>query len=234
MKHIIKPTFIAMAIVLSANQSFAGGIPTVDGATLAAVMSGDLQQLAQLKQQLEAAQTQIQQYQTQIQQYRDFANDTKRRFEGNMNIADLLRGDSFLNSIPDLTNDVISLTGESLSQLRESYSLVSDNPEVQKQFDKLISYTDYSKKYLKKIESRIKNLDNLKALADAAQTPAQKQDVANKLAIEKLRYDQEQLAMSEAEKKFERNFELQRRQAIEEYKKGESQKAATFRAKFGY
>ena len=151
-----------------------------------------------------------------------------------MGIADLLRGDSFLNSIPDLTNDVISLTGESLSQLRESYGLVSDNLEVQKQFDKLISYTDFSKKYLKKIESRIKKLDNLKVLADSAQTPAQKQDVANKLAIEKLRYDQEQLAMSEAEKSFERNIELQHRQAMEDYKKEENRKAENFKAKFGY
>ena len=166
MKNVIKPTLIALTMAFTTSQSFAGGVPTVDGATLSAIVSGDMQKLAQLQQQLQAAQT-------QIQQYRDFANDTKRRLEGNMGIADLLRGDSFLNSIPDLTNDVISLTGESLSQLRESYGLVSDNPEVQKQFDKLISYTDFSKKYLKKIESRIKNLDNLKVLADSAQTPAQ-------------------------------------------------------------
>ena len=227
MKNVIKPTLIALTMAFTTSQSFAGGIPTVDGATLSAIVSGDMKKLTQLQQQLQAAQT-------QIQQYRDFAIDTKRRLEGNMGIADLLRGDSFLNSIPDLTNDVISLTGESLSQLRESYGLVSDNPEVQKQFDKLISYTDFSKKYMKKIESRIKNLDNLKDLANSAQTPAQKQDVANKLAIEKLSYDQEQLAMSEAEKSFERNIELQRRQAMEDYKREENKKAENFKAKFGY
>ncbi|OOF46520.1 hypothetical protein BKK52_11365 [Rodentibacter trehalosifermentans] len=227
MKNVIKPTLIALTIAFAASQSFASGIPTVDGATLSAIVSGDMQKLMQLQQQLQAAQT-------QIQQYRDFANDTKRRLEGNMGIADLLRGDSFLNSIPDLTNDVISLTGESLSQLRESYGLISDNPEVQKQFDKLISYTDFSKKYLKKIESRIKNLDNLKVLADSAQTPAQKQDVANKLAIEKLRYDQEQLAMSEVEKRFERNLDLKNQQLIEEHKKLREKGISDYKAKFGY
>ena len=214
-------------MAFTTSQSFAGGVPTVDGATLSAIVSGDMQKLAQLQQQLQAAQT-------QIQQYRDFAIDTKRRLEGNMGIADLLRGDSFLNSIPDLTSDVISLTGESLSQLRESYGLVSDNPEVQKQFDKLISYTDFSKKYLKKIESRIKNLDNLKVLADSAQTPAQKQDVANKLAIEKLRYDQEQLAMSEVEKRFERNLELKNQQLIQDHKKSREKGISDYKAKFGY
>lgn len=229
MKNVIKPTLIALTMAFTTSQSFAGagGVPTVDGATLSAIVSGDMQKLAQLQQQLQAAQT-------QIQQYRDFANDTKRRLEGNMGIADLLRGDSFLNSIPDLTSDVISLTGESLSQLRESYGLVSDNPEVQKQFDKLISYTDFSKKYLKKIESRIKNLDNLKVLADSAQTPAQKQDVANKLAIEKLRYDQEQLAMSEVEKRFERNLELKNQQLIQDHKKSREKGISDYKAKFGY
>jgi traC/virB5-like protein len=227
MKNVIKPTLIALTMAFTTSQSFAGGVPTVDGATLSAIVSGDMQKLAQLQQQLQAAQT-------QIQQYRDFAIDTKRRLEGNMGIADLLRGDSFLNSIPDLTSDVISLTGESLSQLRESYGLVSDNPEVQKQFDKLISYTDFSKKYLKKIESRIKNLDNLKVLADSAQTPAQKQDVANKLAIEKLRYDQEQLAMSEVEKRFERNLELKNQQLIQDHKKSREKGISDYKAKFGY
>ena len=227
MKNVIKPTLIALTMAFTTSQSFAGGVPTVDGATLSAIASGDMQKLAQLQQQLQAAQT-------QIQQYRDFAIDTKRRLEGNMGIADLLRGDSFLNSIPDLTSDVISLTGESLSQLRESYGLVSDNPEVQKQFDKLISYTDFSKKYLKKIESRIKNLDNLKVLADSAQTPAQKQDVANKLAIEKLRYDQEQLAMSEVEKRFERNLELKNQQLIQDHKKSREKGISDYKAKFGY
>lgn len=40
--------------------------------------------------------------------------------------------------------------------------------------------------------------------------------------------------MSEAEKSFERNIELQHRQAMEDYKKEENRKAENFKAKFGY
>ena len=46
---------------------------------------------------------------------------------------------------------------------------------------------------------RIKNLEKIKDLANAATTPAQKQDVANKLALEQLSFNQEQEALKQME-----------------------------------
>ncbi|WP_439295217.1 type IV secretion system protein [Lonepinella sp. BR2882] len=203
LKTTIKPLFAATVLAFSANSAMASGIPTADAASIATTIAENLKTLEQLKAQLDAAQQ-------QIQQYKQFAEDTKNRFEGNMSLSQILSNDSFLNSIPNTATDFISLTGQNISTLRRSYGLVSDDHEVQNQFDKLIAYTERSKQYVKKTEDRIRNLTQLETLADSAVTPAQKADIANKLAIEKLKYDQEQLILEQKEKQFEAQKEAEK------------------------
>ncbi|EGT79797.1 putative type IV secretion system [Haemophilus haemolyticus M21621] len=73
------------------------------------------------------------------------------------------------------------------------------NAQTQKSYDALMKYAERTKDVYENTLKRIKNLTKLKDLANAAQTPAQKQDVANKLALEQLSFNQEQQALKQME-----------------------------------
>ena len=229
MKKLFKPTLIALSLAFTApNIALAGGIPTVDPAAIATTISENLKTLEQLKEQLDAIKQ-------QIDQARQFANDTKNRFEGNWNLGDLISNDDFLRSLPKEAKDVLIGNSNSfnLDNLRRKYGLSSDNAQTQKSYDALMKYAERTQTVYENTLKRIKNLTKLKDLANAAQTPAQKQDVANKLALEQLSFNQEQQAlkqMAEAiniQKKLEMDkvkVEAARslKQAREDYKKRNS------------
>lgn len=186
----LKLTFIA-TLLLSTSPVFASGIPTVDTASIQTTIAENVKTLAQLKSQLDAINQ-------QIEQAKNFANETKRRFEGNWNIADLANNDQFLSILPRDAKDIL-LGGSFNTNLRKQYGLLSDNAQVQKTFDALIKYAERTKQSYKNTLNRIDKLNEIKRLADAATTPAQKADVANKLALEKLSFDQEQQAIRQME-----------------------------------
>ena len=195
MKKLFKPTLIALSLAFTApNIALAGGIPTVDAAGIATTISENLKTLEQLKSQLDAINQ-------QIDQARQFANDTKNRFEGNWNLGDLISNDDFLRSLPKEAKDVLIGNSNSfnLDNLRRKYGLSSDNAQTQKSYDALMKYAERTKTVYDNTLKRIKNLDQIKKLANAADTPAKKADVANKLALEQLNFTQEQQALKQME-----------------------------------
>ena len=100
MKLTLKATLIAATIAFSANYATASGIPTVDAAGIATTISENLKTLEQLKSQLDAINQ-------QIDQAKQFAKDTKNRFEGNWKLGDLVNNDDFLNSLPSSAKDIL-------------------------------------------------------------------------------------------------------------------------------
>lgn len=186
----LKITFIT-ALLLTTSTVYASGIPTVDAAGIATTIAENAKTLEKLKSQLDAINQ-------QIEQAKNFADETKRRFEGNWSIAELANNDQFLSILPREAKDVL-LGGSFNTGLRKQYGLLSDNAQVQKTFDVLIKYAERTKQSYKNTLSRIEKLKEIKRLADAATTPAQKADVANKLALEKLSFDQEQQAIRQME-----------------------------------
>ena len=229
MKKLFKPTLIALSLAFTApNIALAGGIPTVDPAAIATTISENLKTLEQLKEQLDASKQ-------QIDQARQFANDTKNRFEGNWNLCDLSSNDDFLRSLPKEAKDVLIGNSNSfnLDNLRRKYGLSSDNAQTQKSYDALMKYAERTQTVYENTLKRIKNLTKLKDLANAAQTPAQKQDVANKLALEQLSFNQEQQALKQMEEaiNIQKKLEMDKvkveaarslKQAREDYKKRNS------------
>lgn len=222
MKNLLKPTLIALSVALTVpNFANASGIPTVDGGMIATTISENLKNLMQLKAQLDAL-TQ------QIDQAKQFANDTKNRFEGNWKLGDLVANDDFLNSLPKEAKDVLLKNGSfNIDSLRKTYGLSTGNAELQKGFDNLIRYAERTKQAYENGQKRIKNLEKLKRLADAAITPAQKQDVANQFAYEQLRFDQEQQALKQLEASIDAQKQIENtkylKQLNDKYKKaGES------------
>jgi type IV secretion system protein VirB5 len=194
MKKLFKPTLIALSLAFTAPNIALAGIPTVDPAAIATTIAENLKTLEQLKSQLDAINQ-------QIDQARQFANDTKNRFEGNWNLGDLISNDDFLRTLPKEAKDILIGNSNSfnLDNLRRKYGLSSDNAQTQKSYDALMKYAERTKTVYDNTLKRIKNLDQIKKLADAADTPAKKADVANKLALEQLNFTQEQQALKQME-----------------------------------
>ncbi|HHF6641920.1 TPA: type IV secretion system protein [Haemophilus influenzae] len=229
MKKLFKPTLIALSLAFTTpNIALASGIPTVDAAGIATTIAENLKTLEQLKSQLDAINQ-------QIDQARQFANDTKNRFEGNWNLGDLISNDDFLRSLPKEAKDVLIGNSNSfnLDSLRSKYGLSSENAQTQKSYDALMKYAERTKDVYQNTLKRIKNLTQLKELANAAQIPAQKQDVANKLALEQLSFNQEQQALKQMEESIniQKKLEIDKvkveaarslKQAREDYKKRNS------------
>lgn len=210
MKKLFKPTLIALSLAFTApNIALASGIPTVDAAGIATTIAENLKTLEQLKSQLDAINQ-------QIDQARQFANDTKNRFEGNWNLGDLISNDDFLRTLPKEAKDILIGNSNSfnLDNLRRKYGLSSDNAQTQKSYDALMKYAERTKTVYDNTLKRIKNLDQIKKLADAADTPAKKADVANKLALEQLNFTQEQQAL----KQFEEAVNIQKKLEMDKVK----------------
>ncbi|OOF77866.1 hypothetical protein BKG96_07540 [Rodentibacter caecimuris] len=195
MKTLLKPTLLALSLAIAApNLALASGIPTVDAAGIATTIAENLKTLEQLKEQLDAAHQ-------QIEQAKDFAKNEIRRFEGNWNLGDLISNDDFLRTLPQQAKDILIGNSNSfdIGNLRNKYGLLSDNAQTQKSYDALMKYTERMNDVYKNTLKRIKSLEKIKDLANAATTPAQKQDVANKLALEQLSFNQEQQALKQME-----------------------------------
>ena len=223
MKRTVKATLIAATIAFSANYATAG-IPTVDAAGIATTIAENLKTIEQLKSQLDAINQ-------QIDQARQFANDTKNRFEGNWKLGDLVNNDDFLNSLPSDAKDIL-VNGMSLDRLRNKYGLKSDNAGLQEQFDNLMAYRERLEKNYKNTLKRINKLNQIKTLNDAATTPTQMQDVANKLALMQLEFNQEQAALRQAEEQFKAQEKLDREKNKQEWERKLAKGKEEFYGKF--
>lgn len=215
MKTLLKPTLLALSLAITApNLALASGIPTVDAAGIATTIAENLKTLEQLKEQLDAAKE-------QIEQAKDFARNEIRRFEGNWNLGDLISNDDFLRTLPKQAKDILIGNSNSfdMGSLRNKYGLSSDNPQTQRSYDALMKYTERMNDVYQNTLKRIKNLEKIKNLADSASTPAQKQDVANKLALEQLSFNQEQEALKQMEVAIKTQEKLARDKAKLEFSK---------------
>lgn len=209
MKRTLKATLIAATIAFSANYATASGIPTVDAAGIATTIAENLKTIEQLKSQLDAINQ-------QIDQAKQFAKDTKNRFEGNWKLGDLVNNDDFLNSLPLDAKDIL-VDGMNLDGLRNKYGLKTDNSGLQKEFDNLMTYRERVEKIYNNTKKRIRDLKDLKRLNDAATTPTAKQDVANKLALVQLEFSQEQAALRQSEELFKSQKNLDKEKSNQEW-----------------
>ena len=120
----------------------------------------------------------------------------------------------------------------SLDGLRNKYGLKSDNAGLQKQFDNLMAYGERVEKNYKNTLKRIEKLTQIKTLNDTATTPTQKQDVANKLALMQLEFNQEQAALRQAEEQFKAQENLDREKSNQEWERKLAKGKEEFYGKF--
>ncbi len=224
MKKLLKTTLIATVLAASTNTVLASGIPTVDAAGIATTIAENVKTLAQLKEQLDALHS-------QIEQAKRFAKETKDRLEGNWKLSDIINNDQFLNALPKNARDILT-DGMSIAGLRDKYGLKTKNAGLQREFDSLMAFADRAERNYKNTVKRINNLRQIKTLNDAATTPAQKADVANKLALLQLEFNQEQTALKQAEQQFKAQEEIKRNADIEQFRQSIRQGRENFHSKF--
>ena len=185
---------ILTAILLFSNSVLAEGIPTADALNVATIIRENSKTLLELEKQLETLKE-------QIEEAKNFERETKRRFEGNWELGDIVSNDAFLNSLPKDARDILT-DGMSLAGLRDKYGLKSTNEGLQKNFDQLMAFSARTEKNYNNTLQRLEKLKEIKKLVDNAITPAQKADVANKLALLQLEFAHEQMALAQAEVQF--------------------------------
>ncbi|MFQ0972234.1 type IV secretion system protein [Gilliamella sp. BG6] len=190
----IKTILISITLVIASNQAIASGIPTVDAANIANTIAENLKTIAEMQKQLDALNS-------QIKQAKQFSEETKNRLEGNWKLSDVINNDQFLNSLPKDAKDILT-DGMTITGLRDKYGLKTDNEEEQKRFDNLMALRERTEHNYNNTVNRLKSLKQIKELNDSANTPAQKADVANKLALLQLEFAQEQMALQQAESQF--------------------------------
>lgn len=189
----VKKTAIAGILVqvtfLSGVQgALAKGIPTISPAELLQMQQNAQQQAKEALAQLNKAKEAIAQAKSQYDHYRGL-------IEGNSNLAD------FLND--PLVNDLIPLgdwttiynDAKNLPDLRQRYGLTSEDPAVQKVFDKLLMKADILEKEKNASDTRVQNAKKMRAKLNVVQTPQEKQDLALRYQQELLELQTQQLRM---------------------------------------
>jgi type IV secretion system protein VirB5 len=177
--------FIAAIFLIGCTYSLSAGavgIPVIDPASIAQMV----QQATATAQQ---AADQLNQLKDQYNQTVAAAEAEKQRFEGNWNLGDILNDPTLTSYLPDTWTDIYS--GD-VSGLRDQYQLKSSDPDVQQQYDSLLSNLNSMQEAYDSTVQRTKNIEQLASYMDQAQTPQQKTDYANRILYEQAQIQNEQ------------------------------------------
>ncbi|MEE9681888.1 P-type DNA transfer protein VirB5 [Pseudomonas moraviensis] len=225
MKKTLLAGLVAAALITAAPAVNAVvGIPTLDAATGIILTTNALAQAQQALDALNQAKEGIEQARAQYENY-------KGLISGNSNMGDFLDNPT-LNKIMPLSEwgDVYD-DAKDLPNLRSRYNLQSDNPDIQKQFDKLLSVTGMLEANYNASAERVKNAEQLRQQLNVVETPQQKADL-------QLRYQQEVLELQNQQARLqnmkmlmdqkEKMESKQRSQAFEDYIRGKSKTVPQF------
>lgn len=225
MKKTLLAGLVAAALITAAPAVNAVvGIPTLDAATGIILTTNALAQAQQALDALNQAKEGIEQARAQYENY-------KGLISGNSNMGDFLDNPTLNKIMPlsewgDVYNDA-----KDLPNLRSRYNLQSDNPDIQKQFDKLLSVTGMLEANYNASAERVKNAEQLRQQLNVVETPQQKADL-------QLRYQQEVLELQNQQARLqnmkmlmdqkEKMESKQRSQAFEDYIRGKSKTVPQF------
>lgn len=210
----MKMTFTAvlfMAANLLSTSSLAEGVPTVSPAELAQMAANAQQQAKEALAQLNKAKEAIAQAKSQYDHY-------KGLIEGNSNLGDFLNDPLVNDLIPMGDWEQIYNDANNLPDLRQRYGLTSDDPVVQKAFDKLLMKADVLEKEKITSDTRVQNAKKLRAKLNAVQTPQEKQDLALRYQQELLEIQTQQLRMQNIQDLAAEKAKLEDHKRAQDYK----------------
>ena len=179
--------------ILFISQANASGIPTFDASTF-----------AQLTTQIQQTQNLLQNAQSQLE-----------AITGNSNIGRLLHDSSLVDYIP-INGDWSEIFDSNLSPLLERYGLESENPEVQKIYEREVAVMVAAERSYEAQSQRLANIEALMDRANVVETPQQREDLANAISIEQAAIQLEQNRMIALQQTVEQDRNLEVRQAAQE------------------
>ncbi|MBQ0957299.1 type IV secretion system protein [Serratia symbiotica] len=181
----LKRTLVALGLALvfaaSTITPTLAGVPTVDIPALRQMLQNAQQQAREALAQLDKAKEAISQAKSQYEHYKGIV-------QGNDKLGEFLN-DPYVNQLlPAKEWQDIYTQAKDLPQLRQRYGLVSDNPQVQAAFDKLLSQADVLEKQYKATNTRLEHAKGLRNRLNSVETPKEREQLA-------LRYQQENLEL---------------------------------------
>ncbi|EAR2772343.1 TPA: type IV secretion system protein [Salmonella enterica] len=169
------------------SSAFASGIPVVDAASIAQMVKDAATEAQHAKEQMDA-------YANIISQAKSQFEETKDMISGNWKLGDFVDQQLMNGLIPDDWEEIYN-DMDSLVSLREKFGLKSDNADVQKQYDKLLSGYNVLDQAEEVNNTRVENLKQLGNLLDSAETPQQKEDLKLRIQLEQANIQNEQIRL---------------------------------------
>ncbi|ECO4189895.1 conjugal transfer protein [Salmonella enterica] len=169
------------------SSVFASGIPVVDAASIAQMVKDAATEAQHAKEQMDA-------YANIISQAKSQFEETKDMISGNWKLGDFVDQQLMNGLIPDDWEEIYN-DMDSLVSLREKFGLKSDNADVQKQYDKLLSGYNVLDQAEEVNNTRVENLKQLGKLLDSAETPQQKEDLKLRIQLEQANIQNEQIRL---------------------------------------
>ncbi|EEN0394387.1 P-type DNA transfer protein VirB5 [Salmonella enterica] len=188
MKIKVISTCLSLILFAATYQSYASGIPTVDVANIAQLVSNAQQQAQQALDQLNETKAAIQQAKSQYDHYKNLVT-------GNNKLGDFLN-DPLLNKVLPLNDwsDIYSDT-KNLADLRSRYGLTSSDPKVQQAFDKLLQQAGALEDTYNASSQRVDNAEQLRQRLNTVQTPQEREELALRLQQEQLELQNQQIKL---------------------------------------
>lgn len=181
MNKLLVVGLLAAALGAAAPTIQASGIPTVDIATGIILTDNAVQQAQEALDALNQAKAGIEQAKAQYESH-------QRMISGNSELADFLHNPALNTVLPMTEWWSVYSDAQNLPELRQRYGLQSDDPQVQKEFDKLLGATGALEENYNASTQRVKNAEQLRAQLNVVSTPQEKEDL-------QLRYQQEFLEL---------------------------------------
>lgn len=172
----MKKVLLASLLVFSLGSN-ASGIPVVDVANLAQIVTEGLARAKEFKQNMDEARNRLSEMKASSDHY-------KKMVDGHFNFEDVLN-DPYANEFmalddwKDIYND-----SSGLVELREEFGMYSDDPLVQRRYDNQLRQYNAQSKFYKASVERNKKMQSLLGQFSTATTPAAKEDIANAIRFE--------------------------------------------------
>lgn len=207
----LKRTLVALGLALvfaaAGITPTLAGVPTNDILALRQRLQNAQQQAREALAQLDKAKEAISQAKSQYEHYKGIV-------QGNDKLGEFLN-DPYVNQLlPAKEWQDIYTQAKDLPQLRQRYGLVSDNPQVQAAFDKLLSQADVLEKQYKATNTRLEHAKGLRNRLNSVETPKEREQLA-------LRYQQENLELQSQQVQLQNS-----RYLIEQKERMENEKRA--------
>lgn len=183
----------------------ASGIPVVDVASIAQAVQNALEAAQHAKEQMAA-------YANIINQAKSQFEETKDMISGNWKLGDFVDQQLIDQIIPDDWQDIYNDL-DNLESLRNKFDLKSDIPEIQEQYDKMLSGFDFLEKSEELNKERAENLKELGNLLNSAETPQQKDDLKLRIQLEQVNIQNEQIRLANVSALMENQEKLERKKS---------------------